>query len=189
VGAVLPLTDSDVATRELARLRIRTDGTTTATDAAVAAAARLAPVAVSGPPRIAYSNAQAAAVFTQNIRAVMAVVILITLAAVLLTVAEGLAERRPQITLLSALGMDGRQKRRWVAIEVGIPVAVAILPGLAAALLATLAARLLPGAELKLSPLDLLLPLALAAAAATAVIAVLTAATRSRIEQEYLKTE
>ncbi len=189
IGAVLPMTDADIGTRDLARLLIRTDGRTTTTNRVVAAAGLLAPVAISGPPRIAYGNAQEAEMFAQNIRAVMGVIILVTLAAVLLSVAEGLAERRPQITLLSALGMDARHKRRWVAAEVGIPVATAIVPGMAAALLATLAGSLLPGAQFKVSALDLLLPFTLAVCAAAIVVLLLTASTRSRIDPEYLRTD
>lgn len=74
-----------------------------------------------------------------------------------------------------------------MAVEVGIPFAVAIVPGLAATLLATLAARLLPGAQLELSALDLPLPLVLAATAATAVIALLTANVFARARDAGLR--
>lgn len=190
-AAVLPLPPAELATTALNVVLVTTDKKPMTAESVTATAARTAPLAVTEWPAGQQNQfSQFAARFSRNTRMVMSFVILLALTAITLTVAEGLVERRRQTAMLSAIGMTSRQTRRWVAIEVGVPLFVAVVPSAITALTMTMAAlALLPGAQLRLSLVDVALPGTFAAAIAALTTLLLTATLRSLPVQEELREE
>lgn len=174
ITEVRTLPASDFADRPLSSVQVLTDGRTRSIEAATAVAARAKPLAVLGPDRLNQPSEPTAGL-TRSLRAVLVVAALLAFAGMLLATVDELEMRRRAPADPGDPGVSRHRPGSVIAAHVCVPLAVAVVPSMLAAVPIVITEKLVVGAATELRPAgpDVALPLVLALAVAAVATLVL----------------